>query len=164
MSNQSDALKALAGTLTNDRGGEATVQALTDVVVKYQHDAVDAAANTTFNKNIYRNTLGVDLRLVEAIYIPDAALTAADATKLTLSIKKGAAGAVTTEQATVNTATEGGGGTGDWVADTPEALTLSATAANLVLANNEIVCVDKAVTGAGTALVAGCLQLKYRRV
>lgn len=164
MSNVGDAQKALAGTLLNDRGGESTLQALFDVYVGYQHAAPDSAASDTFNKNFFKNTLGVSLRLEEAIYIPDANLTAADATKLTLSVLKGVAATVTTSAAAVNTATTGGGGSGNWTADTPVSLTLSATAANRVIADGEIVCVDKAVTGAGTILPAGRLQLKLRRV
>lgn len=160
MSNIADTQKALAGTLANDRGGADTVNALFDVYVRYQHAAPDAAAGDTWNKNIWKNTLGVSLRLEEAIVIPDAALTAADATALTLSVLKGVAGSVTTSAAAITTNLA----SGNWVADTPRSLTLSATAANRVVADGEIVCVDKAIASTGTIHPAGCVQLKFRRV
>lgn len=162
MSNIADSQKALAGTLLNDRGGEATLNALFDVYVKYQHAAPDAAAGDTFNKNIFQNTLGVSLRLEEATYIPDAALTSSDTVYLTLTVLKGVAGTVTTAQAALDTRVTAG--TGNWVADTPEALTLNATAANRVVADQEIVCVAKTIASTGTILPAGVLQLKFRRV
>ncbi len=162
MSNVSDLLKSIAGTTALDRGGEDTINGLFDVVVRYQHAAEDANAGDTFNKNIFRNTTGQNLRLVSAQYIPDAALTSSDSVYLTLSVLKGVAGTVTTSQASRTTQVTAG--TGNWVADTPISLTLSATAANLVLADQEIVCLDKAVASTGTKLVAGCLQLVYRRV
>jgi len=162
MSTNRDILRRLAGTTGLDLGGEALVNALLDKTVVWVHDAIDAAAGDTINANIWRNTTGYDLELVSAQFIPDAALTAADATKLTLSVLKGASAAVSTSAASVNTATSGSGGSGDWVADTPVTLTISSTLADRVVSDNQIVAVDKAVTSTGTKLPAGCLYLKFR--
>ena len=160
MSNASEFRSAVAGTLFNDRGGKDSFDGYFDIVVTCEKAAVDAAAGDATNRNCWRNKTGMNVRLESAEYVPDAALTAHDTNFATVSVLKGASAAVTTSAASKTTVIANG----DWVADTPVALTLSATAANRVLAADDILCLDIAKAAAGVAVPAGVLVCKLRRV
>lgn len=92
--------------------------------------------------------------------VAEAALTAADATARTLTLfNRGATGAGTTVVATLVTNVAGG----NWVANVEKDWTLSATAANLVLAQGDnLECVES-VAGAGTARSATKVTVRGTR-
>lgn len=160
MSNIGDVKMKLAGTLGLDDGGEATVNDLSDLVVTWQKDAADAAAGDATNTCIFRNKLSCDLRVVAAEYIPDATLTAHDTNYATLSLQVGTVGSFA---AAASQTTKITGGSGDWAADTPEALTLSSTPANLVVDAGDILQADIAKANSGVAVPAGVLVVHLRR-
>ena len=160
MTNIADLQNAVAGTIALDRGGEATVNQLFDIIVTLEKAAVDGAAGDATNRNAWRNLLGCTVQLMEAQYVPDAALTAHDTNYATVSVLKGASAAVTTSAAAKTTVVANG----NWVADTPVTITLSATLANLQIADDEIVALDIAKAGTGVAVPAGVLVLRLRRV
>ena len=77
MSNVSDTLEALAGTLANDRGGLDLIKALfaqhlTSTTPTFEAD--DNAQRVV----IFKNTSNFNMRLLSAEWIPDAAITASD--------------------------------------------------------------------------------------
>ncbi len=160
MSNHSDAQKALVGILTNDRGGEATVNDLLDVLVVCEKPAADAAAADATNRNFWRNLTAATFRVEAVQVLPDAALTANDTNNATVNLLKGASATVTTNAASKQTTVANA----NWVADTPVSLTLSATAANRLIAPNEILCLDIAKTGTGVVVPALGFIVQLRRV
>jgi len=86
--------------------------------------------------------------VTEVTLIPEAALTAADATARTLTLfNRGQAGAGTTVVATLVTNLAGG----NWVANDEKAFTLTATVADRAFARGDVFEIVETVAGAGTA-------------
>lgn len=155
MTDVADVIKAYANAA--NRGGETVVNAIFDINLT-STKLVDAAAGTTLNANIYRNTTGYALQVIAAEFIPDAAMTGATATAATISVLQGTVGAF------LNAATLAFITGVDLVADVAKALVPSTTQANVTVANGSIIQFDIAKTGAGTAVPAGTLQVKLRRL
>jgi hypothetical protein len=119
---------------------------------------LDAAAGTDYVYGSIKVPFRV--RVMDATICPGAALTAADATANTLTLAKadGAGGAATTVASiTTNLAS------GNWVADTFKSMTLSATLANLLVADGQILTLKKTHAGAGTVTPASTLSIRVRK-
>lgn len=94
-------------------------------------------------------------KIVKAYYLPGAALTADDTDYATITVSRyTAAGGSKTTIATVTTKITGG--TGDWTAKVPVAITLSADNA---VAAGALITYEVAKEGSGVALPAGSLVL-----
>jgi hypothetical protein len=119
---------------------------------------LDAAAGTDYVYASFKAPFR--FRVLEAVICPGAALTAADATANTLTLAKadGAGGAATTVASIVTNLASG-----NWVADTFKAMTLSATAANVLVADGQLVTLKKTHAGAGTVTPASTLSLRIRK-
>lgn len=121
---------------------------------------VDAAADTATAETIVgfvpdapgsTTTKGKVLRVY---YLPAAALTADDTDYATITVSKyTAAGGSKTTVASLTTEIANG----DWTAFVPKEITLSATAANLILQSNAILTYEVAKEGSGVAIPAGKL-------
>lgn len=95
--------------------------------------------------------------LTAAYWTPRAAITADPTNYFTLSlINKGAAAGGSTSMATRSYAATNS------VAFVPEAMTLSATAANLNFAAGDVIVVDKAVAASGLAMPQGLIVIHYK--
>lgn len=123
---------------------------------------VDAAANTATAETIVGfvpKAPGANAsraKVLRVYYLPGGALTAHDTDYATITVSKyTAAGGSKTTVATITTAITGG--SGDWVAFVPEEITLSATAANLILESGAILTYEVSKAGSGVALPAGKL-------
>lgn len=87
-------------------------------------------------------------------WVPDAAVTANDTNYAVLALQNGgAAGTATTEIAQRSYAATNS------VARTAESLTLSATAANLLLAAGDLLVVDRSIAASGLATPKGVLNV-----
>lgn len=120
--------------------------------------ALDAAAGTD---TVYASFKApYRFKVIEAIVCPGAALTAADATANTYTLAKadGAGGGATTI-ATLVTTLAGG----SWVADVFKSMTLSATAANVLVADGQLVTLKKTHLSTGTVSPASMLSLRVRK-
>lgn len=101
---------------------------------KYVHflkPIADASANATYEWPMFHNSWTSTLTVTNVTVIPFAALTAHDTNYKTVALKRRVAAGTATTIASVTTKITGG--TGDWVALTPITLTLSSTAADLVV-------------------------------
>ncbi len=151
--------KAFQGVYCNDQAdpiADAQV-CITDLVWNLPM-ILDAAAGTD---TVYASFKApYRCQVIEAIICPTAALTAADATANTYTLGKsdGAGGSITTI-ASVVTNVAGG----SWVADTFKAMTLSATAANLLIADGQLVTLKKTHASTGTVNPASTLSLRIRK-
>lgn len=97
--------------------------------------------------------------LESAALIADSTITGATATKRTFTIEnRGQAGAGTTVMATLDLVT----GT-NAAGDDETAFVLSATAADLVVAEGDVIAVKEAVTSTGTANPGGLIELVFSR-
>lgn len=151
--------KEFQGVFCNDQADPvADMQdALTDLVWNIPI-VLDAAAGTDYTYGSIKVPFRV--RVLDVTICPGAALTAADATANTLTLAKadGAGGAATTVASiTTNLAS------GNWVADTFKALTLSATFANTLVADGQILTLKKTHAGAGTVTPASTCTIRVRK-
>ena len=151
--------RALQGVYCNDQS-DPTADAqdtFTDLVYNLPI-VLDAAAGTDYTYASFKAPFR--FKVIDATICPGAALTAADATANTLTLAKadGAGGAATTIASIVTNLASG-----NWVADTFKAMTLSATAANLLVADGQIVTLKKTHAGAGTVTPASTLTLRIRK-
>lgn len=100
-----------------------------------------------------------NITVVAVTWIPNAAVTGANTNNFSLQIQnRGSAGVATTAITAVKTyalAT-------DSVAHDSEPLTLSTTAANLDVADGDVVAVVRAVNGSGLASPDGLLEIDFR--
>lgn len=120
----------------------AAADATAETVVGYVPKAPGANASTA--------------KVLRVYYLPGAALTAHDTDYATILVSKyTAAGASKTTVATITTKITGG--SGNWTAFVPMEITLSATAANLILASGAILTYEVSKAGNGVALPAGKL-------
>ena len=161
MSNVSEFVDALAGTYGVDRGGSAAAQALFDVAV-CQHIPLFEADDDTNILCLWKNDTGYDLVLEEAEIMPSAAVTANDTNYTTLAMAFGTVGAYVAAVTTMTTKITGG--TGDWVADTPEPFTVSATLSARTLAAGEYVKLTlDGTNGTGVDLPRCSAILRFKR-
>lgn len=123
--------------------------------------AVDGAANTTTAETVVGYAVrapgnATTSKVLKVLYLPGAALTADDTDYATITVSKyTAAGGSKTTVATATTAITGG--TGNWTAFVPMEITLSATAANLILQSGAMLTYEVAKAGSGVAIPAGKL-------
>lgn len=119
------------------------------------------ALGTADEVAVWKNDTGATVKITAAGYLPDTAVTGNTTNNFTLQMKsKTAAGAAAHNITAVKTYGTGVNMT-QWVKD---ALTLSTTAADLLVDNGETVTLDKAETGSGLALPAGLAVLNYQFV
>lgn len=153
-------VKEFQGVFANDQatGVADTQDLLTDGVFEMRM-TLDAAAGTDYTYASVK--VPWNIRVIEAIICPGAALTAADATANTYTLGKsdGAGGAITTVASVV---TDLAGGS--WVADTFKTMTLSATAANLLVSDGQLLTLKKTHASTGTVTPASTLIVRYRKV
>lgn len=153
-------VKEFQGVFANDQatGVADTQDLLTDLVINIPM-VLDAAAGTDYTYGSFKAPYA--FQVIEAIVCPGAALTAADATANTYTLGKsdGAGGAITTI-ATLVTTLAGG----NWVADTFKTMTLSATAANVLVADGQLVTLKKTHLSTGTVTPASTCALRIRKI
>ncbi len=121
---------------------------------------VDAAASTTTAETVVGCIPqppggGTNrAKVTRVYYVPGAALTAHDTDYATITVSKyTAAGGSKTTVASITTKITGG--SGDWTAFVPVELTLSATAADLVLESEAVLTYEVAKAASGVAIPAG---------
>lgn len=120
---------------------------------------LDAAAGTDYTYGSFKAQWA--FQVLEAVICPGAALVAADATANTYTLGKAdGAGGASTVIASLQTLVA----SGNWVADTFKALTLSATVANTRVARGQIVTFKKTHLSTGTVTPASTLYLKVRKI
>lgn len=156
-------IKKLAGTLGigGSSDGETAAFALTDVMVVQPLGPFEADDNTNIHF-LWKNDTGFDLILEEAEIMPTVAVTANDTNYTTIAIAHGTVGAFTACVTTMTTKITGG--TGDWVADTPEAFTVTTASSADVLSNGEYVKLTyDGTNGTGVDLPRCSAILRYRR-
>jgi hypothetical protein len=120
---------------------------------QYAGDAAagDAVAETILPRPFAQHGLVTGVR-----FVPTAALTADNANNAVITVRKrnGAGGtAVTLATITTDVAS------GDWVAFTPKALTPTATAADLIIRETDVITVEVAKGGTGVALPSGSIEV-----
>lgn len=96
------------------------------------------------------------VQIVSATFVPSAAVTANGTNYSIYTLTRYTAGATGTSVATRSWAAT------DSVAETPEAMTVSATAANLILAAADTLSMVKSVGGSGLVIPDGALHVSYR--
>lgn len=158
-----DIVDRAAGTMGAPHSdGEAAVHALYDVQVQRELAAVSADASS--ETIVFRNLTGYALKLKSASLVSDGTLTAHASNYAEITVSHGTAGDLSTAAfaSTDSDVAAAAGGTGNWVADTPEDLLL--TAANATLAAGELVHVlVDSTPGTGVAVPKFLLCLKYER-
>ena len=158
MSTAKDFVNKVAGTTAID-GGESLSAGIfrrTVAVTGFPFEADDNSQRQV----LFKNTTGFNLRLVSAEYVPEAAVTADNTDYTTLDIAHQAlpAGSLASPAAFQTTEITG---TGDWVANTPVALTLGSEA-DKILSDGEYALVElDGTTGVGVDLPIGVWVLDY---
>lgn len=99
---------------------------------------------------------GLKAKITAVNFVPSAAITANATHYSTYTLTRYTAGASGATVATRSWAAT------DSVAETPEAMTLSGTAANLLLAVDDTLSVVKTVTGNGLVIPDGILVVRYQ--
>lgn len=154
-------VKEFQGVFANDQAtGEADTQdLLTDLTWEVGHEAADAAASTT--ATYWSIKVPFNVRILDVTVCPGAALTADNTNNAVLTLAKadGAGGAATTV-ATLTT----NAASGNWVADTFKSFTLSATFANTLVNDGQILTLKKTVGGTGVVVPISFITIRYRKV
>lgn len=152
--------KEFQGVFANDQAtGEADTQDLILDGVFNINMTLDAAAGTDYTYGAVK--VPFNMRIIDVTVCPGSALTAADATANTYTLGKAdGAGGSSTAVATLVTTLAGG----SWVADTFKAFTLSATAANLLVNDGQILTLKKTHLSTGTVTPASTCTIRYRKV
>ncbi len=120
---------------------------------------VDAAAGTAYEWPLFHSPWTSSLVITNVTIIPFAALTANDTNYKTVALNRRVAAGTATVVASVTTKITGG--TGDWVALTPITLTLSTTAADLVLPTLGDLSLSLVHTASGVAVPVLCVTIEY---
>ncbi|MGH3442121.1 MAG: hypothetical protein ACRDUY_08780 [Nitriliruptorales bacterium] len=98
------------------------------------------------------------ITVTKAVWVPDAAVTGAATNNFALGVvNEGLVGTGTTAVTTVKTYASGT----DSTAQVPEDLTLSTTAANLDVAEGEVLSLARTVNGTGLASPSGLVEIHY---
>jgi hypothetical protein len=153
-------LKEFKGVYANDQAtGDADVQDLLSDGIWNMPITLDAAAGTDYTYALIKVPFNV--QIIDVTICPGAALTAADATANTITLAKadGAGGSATTVASIVTNVASG-----NWVADTFKSMTLSATAANLLVNDGQILTLKKTHASTGTVTPASTCTVRYRKV
>ncbi len=120
------------------------------------------ADDNTQRQVLFKNPFDFDLRLVSAEFVPEAAVTAHDTNFSTVELAHQAAPAGTLGDVAASMQTTITAGTGDWVANTPEALTKSSTFTDLILEAGHYAVVElDGTAGTGVDLPIGTWVLVY---
>lgn len=119
----------------------------------------DAAAGTAYEWPFFSNLGSASLQVTAVRIVPFAALTAHDTNYKTVSLFRRLAAAAAVSVAAVTTKITGG--TGDWVALTPIAVTLSATAANTIVAPGEDLSLSLVHAASGVAVPVLAITVEY---
>ena len=157
-------LKELKGVYANDQAApDADIQdTISDDIITIPM-LLDTAAGTDFTYGSFKVPFA--FQVVDVSVQPGAALTAADATANTYTLGKAdGAGGASTVVASFTSATVGGSGSGNWVADVFVPATLSAVAGATLVARGQIVTWKKTHLSTGTVTPASTCTLKIRRV
>lgn len=168
MSNVSETLEALAGTLANDRGGLDLIKSLFSQHLTCPTPAFEADDNTQ-RVILFKNTTNHDLRLLSAEWTPDAAITASDTNYTIMNLyftDTPASGTTHLAVTARTTATGSNNPTGNITAETPEALVVTTTEADRILAPGEYIVLfcDGATGGTGLDLPIGRMVLELEPV
>ena len=119
-------------------------------------------AGTTGIMPVFPNLTGATFQVTEGYFVPDALVTGAGTNNMSLAIQnRGTAGTGTTA-VTSTLAFSSASVTAAQAAQ--KAFTVSATAANLLIANGETLALVKTEAGSGLALPAGVVVVKGRFV
>lgn len=113
-----------------------------------------ATAGTVDNWPVFRAQF--DCEITAAVFVPSAAVTANGTNYSVYTLTRYTAGASATTVATRSWAAT------DSVAETPESLTLSGTAANLLITAADTLSVVKTVGGTGLVIPDGLLIVTYK--
>ena len=117
--------------------------------------ATDAAANTnTTAVHFWNNESGRTYQVKSVTFTPDATLTAHSSNYATVTAEKedGAAGGKATVAALATTTT-------DWAIGVPVTITLSSTAANLIIDDDAVLDYKIVKAGTGVAVPAGVIAV-----
>jgi hypothetical protein len=168
MSDVADVMNALAGTLANDRGGLDIIKSLFNKHLTCPTPAFEADDNTQ-RVILFKNTTNHDLRLLSAEWTPDAAITASDTNYTIMNLYLTDTPASGTDKLAVTgrtTATGASNPTGNITAETPEALVVTTTEADRILAAGEYIVLfcDGATGGTGLDLPIGRMVLELEPV
>lgn len=112
-----------------------------------------ATAGTVDNWPVFRAQF--DIQVTAAVFVPSAAITANGTNYSDYTLTRYTAGASGTTVATRSWAATNS------VAETPESMTLSGTAANLLLSSGDTLSVVKSVGGTGLVIPDGLLVVTY---
>lgn len=119
--------------------------------LKFPMVAISAGGTVARTASTHQEEAKYPGRVLGAKFIPSAAATASDTDNQTINLVKNA---TVMASMTTNVAT------GNLVAGTPKALTLSATVANQRFAKGDVLGPSVAATGSGVAIAAGTLQVE----
>lgn len=121
---------------------------------------VNAIANTVSDEVvIWVNDTDATVKITEAAYTPDAAVTGDDTNNLTLQIRnKELVGVGTVGVTAIKTYSSGV----DIIAFDKDALVLSTTDADLLVDAGEVLTLNKAETGTGLTMPQGVVNLTYQ--
>jgi len=107
---------------------------------------------------VFRHSGVKPIKITGARFIPDTAITGAATNNMAIQIvNKGVAGTGTDGVTAVKTYASGT----DAVKNVAEELTLSTTAADLVVTTGEVLALEKTENGTGLALPPGLVELSY---
>ncbi len=162
MSNQTDVKSALAGAVATDRGGEATINALTDIFVTYTKGTADSmAADATAAVLIgFTNPFDFSLQVVGAKIVSASALTAHADNYANVNILTDN-GANSTPAAAAVFATSVAG-TGSWATDVAKSAAITAANATLVAGGNLHFSITKA--GSGVVVPVSYITVRLRKI
>ena len=154
-------VKELTGVYGNDQAtGVADIQDLvTDGTWIVPHTLADGAAGT--DATFFAMKVPFNVQIIEVVICPGAALTADDTNNAVLTLAKadGAGGAATTVATlTTNVAS------GNWTADTFKTIALSATFANTLVNDGQILTFKKTHGGTGVVVPIAYISIRYRKV
>jgi hypothetical protein len=119
----------------------------------------DASAGATYEWPIFHNHWTSTLTITAVKLTPFAALTAHDTDYKTVALNRRVAAGAATVIASVTTKITGG--TGNWVALTPFSLTLSSTAADLVVPTLGDLSLHLVHSGSGVAVPVCAVTIEY---
>ena len=161
MTTAKDYVNRLGGTAAIDDGGVTLANDLHKQVVVVTGLEFTADDNTQ-RQVLWKNATAHAYRLISAEFVPEAAVTADNTNYSTVAIAHQAAPAAALGDVAASMQTSIAAGTGNWVANTPEALTLSATEADKVIAAGEYAVLELDGTeGTGVNLPVGVWVLVY---
>ncbi len=132
---------------------------ITDSTWEVGHEVADGSAGAT--GTYWAVKVPWNVQILEVVVCPGGALTADNTNNAVLTLAKadGLGGAATTV-ATLTT----NAASGNWVADTFKNFTLSATFANTLVNDGQILTLKKTVGGTGVVVPVSYITIRYRKV